>query len=295
MTTAAPDGPWWPVVEALQQSEKASVLRIGPDAPETALPVLRKLQPRYAVLVLPPHDLDVNLAWRWLATASQVDEDPFVDLWYGVITGATPEDALAFWQRTQAAARDPSVIAPRLLDSLGPNQLDNDRVLVHPQLFWAGWLRGKIEARGMNNGLRGFDDGALDRLSGYGILHFGGHGYPDRIDQGLTAGQLARARLSPSIVFSGACSTGVTHRAFEMVGGQWTQRVYPPDESFCLTMLRQPVVAYLAATHPDHGVPVYQEMEYWLTTGCPLGEAMKHTYDGVVLANGGRALDFPAL
>jgi hypothetical protein len=60
-------------------------------------------------------------------------------------------------------------------------------------------------------------------------------------------------------------------------------------------MLRQPVVAYLAATHPDHGVPVYQEVEYWLTTGCTLGEAMKHTYDAVVLANGGRPLDFPVL
>jgi len=75
-----------------------------------------------------------------------------------------------------------------------------------------------------------------------------------------------------------------------MHDGRWKERSYAPDESFCLTMLRQPAVAYLAATHPDHGVPVYQELEQWLSTGCALGEAMKHTYDGVVLANGGRAL-----
>jgi len=283
------------VVTALQESEGAPVVRLQADSPESILPSLRKLSPQHAILVLPPDDLDVNFAWRWLSVASRLDDDPFVDLYYGVITGATPDDALAFWKRIREAERDPTAITPRLLDCLGPNQLNNDRVVVHRQLFWAGWLRGKIDARGMNNGLRGFADRDLGRLTGYGILHLGGHGYPDRIDQGLTAAQLARARLSPSLAFNGACSTGVTSRAFEMANGRWVERTYAPEQSFCLTMLKQPVVGYLAATHPDHGVPVYQEMEHWLTTGCTLGEVIKHTYDAVVVANGGRRPDFPVL
>ena len=295
LTTVGKSDPWWKVVEAVQTAESAPVLRLDPQNPAAILPGLRALHPEYAVLVAPPQAIDVNFAWRWLSAASQLDDDPFVDLCYGVITGATPEDAIAFWQRIREAEGGASPIAPTLLDCLGPNQLDNDRAIVHPQLFWAGWLRGRIMARGMNNGLRGFSDSDLGKLSGYGIVHFGGHGYPDRIDQGLTAEQLARAQLSPSVVFSGACSTGVTSRGFEMDRGRWAEKPYAPEQSFCLTMLKQPVVAYLAATHPDHGVPVYQEMEHWLTTGCTFGEAIKSTYDGVVVANGGRALDFPVL
>jgi len=296
VTTVDRTDPWWEVVEAVRSTEpECVVVRVSPTNPAAAVPQLAKLRPEYGLLVLPPEHLDVNFAWRWLSAASRLDDDPFTDLCYGVITGGTPEEAISFWNRTQEAAHTPSIISPTLLDCLGPNQLNNDRVFVHRRLFWAGWLRGKIDARGMNNGLRGFADADLPKLSGYGILHFGGHGYPERIDHGLTAEQLSRAQLSPSVVFSGACSTGVTHRAFEMGPGGWQERTYAPDESFCLTMLRQPVVAYFAATHPDHGVPVYQEMEYWLTTGCTLGEAMKHTYDGVAVANGGRALDFPVL
>ncbi|HJN15816.1 MAG TPA: hypothetical protein QGH10_10010, partial [Armatimonadota bacterium] len=182
-------------------------------------------------------------------------------------------------------------IAPKLLDCLGPNMRDNLSVTVHRRLFWAGWLSGKLECRGMNNGRQGFPDEKLDKLSGYGIYHFGGHGYPDRIDQGLTADQLSRTELGPSIAFNGACSTGVTERYFEMTGGGWAEKTYEPDSSFCLQMLRQPVLAYFAATHPDHGVPVYQEMERLFTTGCSMGEVIKHTYDAVVVGNGGEPLE----
>jgi len=295
LTTVTKSDAWWTVVQAVIAGENAPVLRLDPRNPAVILADLRALRPKYAVLVVPPRDLDVNFAWRWLSAASRLDDDPFVDLCYGVVTGSTPQDAIAFWQRSVDVEKDPTILAPRLLDCLGPNQLDNDRAIVHPQLFWGAWLRGSLDARGMNNGLRGFSDRDLGKLAGYGIIHFGGHGYPDRIDQGLTARQLGRARLSPSIVFSGACSTGVTSRAFEMGGGGWAERTYAPEESFCLTMLKQPVVAYFAATHPDHGVPVYQEIERWLTTGCTLGEVMKGTYDAVVVANGGRALALVAL
>lgn len=296
LTSADRESPWQKVVEAAQSAHpEAQVATFGPGDAETLTAALRDANGGYAMLVMPPEEIDVNFAWRLLSAASRLDDDPFVDVCYGIMTGATPDDAVQFLGRIEQARQDASVIVPRLVDCLGPNLLNNDRVIVHRRLFWAGWLSGKLESRGMNNGGRGFADNRLDALSGYGFVHFGGHGYPDRIDQGLTAKQVARLDLSPCVAFNGACSTGVTCRAFEMAGARWAEKTYPPEESFCLAMLQQPVVAYLAATHPDHGVPVYQEMEYLFTTGCALGQAIKRTYDHVVMGNGGVALDFPVL
>jgi len=296
LTTAAEGDAWWPVVEAAaQQHPDAELMHLSAADPDSLLAALAPADSGYALLVLPPDVIDVNFAWQLLSAASALDEDPFVDVRYGIITGATPDDAAAFLERIAAVRADPSLVSARLLDCLGPNQLDNDRALVHKRLFWGEWLSDDLECRGMNNGLRGFADADLDKLAGYGIYHFGGHGYPDRIDQGLTAAQLAQTELGTSLVLNGACSTGVTLRAFEMAAGGWGEREYAPEDSFCLTMLNQPVVAYLAATHPDHGVPVYQEMERLFTTGCTLGETIADTYNQVAVANGGAPLDFPVL
>jgi hypothetical protein len=45
-----------------------------------------------------------------------------------------------------------------------------------------------------------------------GIVHFGGHGYPDGIVDGLSAAQARDLKLGPCIVFNGACYTGVMGR-----------------------------------------------------------------------------------
>ncbi len=60
------------------------------------------------------------------------------------------------------------------------------------------------------------------------------------------------------------------------------------QDSFCLALLGNNVLGYLAALHPDHGIPVYQELEYLATDGASLGDLMKHTHDGVILAAGGK-------
>jgi hypothetical protein len=67
------------------------------------------------------------------------------------------------------------------------------------------------------------------------------------------------------------------------------------SNSFCLNMLQNNVIAYLASLHPDHGMPVYQEMEYMALKGASLGEVIKYTYDSVVLGNGGQIPKFETL
>src|SRR2546426_10581247 len=48
---------------------------------------LRKFQPRYALVFIELDELDVNFAWRWLEMTSRLDDDPFVDVRTGFITG----------------------------------------------------------------------------------------------------------------------------------------------------------------------------------------------------------------
>jgi hypothetical protein len=104
---------------------------------------------------------------------------------------------------------------------------------------------------------------------------------------------LRKLTLSPCVVFNGACYTGVTSRWFDVTTGKLAEKQVEPNLSFALGMLEQPVVGYLAALHPDHGIPVYQEMEYLAYSGATLGDAIKHTYDGVVLGNGGTLPELP--
>ena len=70
---------------------------------------------------------------------------------------------------------------------------------------------------------------------------------------------------------------------------------FEDDDLFCLNLIDTGVAAYFAAVHPDHGIPVYQEMEFMLTTGADCGDTMKHSYDSVVMGNGGKALRCPRL
>lgn len=80
-----------------------------------------------------------------------------------------------------------------------------------------------------------------------------------------------------------------------MTQGLLRKKTVPPDQSFCLEILANDVIGYLASLHPDHGIPVYQEMEYLAFTGTPLGDLIKHTHDGVILASGAKRLDYPEL
>ena len=67
-----------------------------------------------------------------------------------------------------------------------------------------------------------------------------------------------------------------------------SEQTVATEDCFCLNLLENGVIAYLAALHPDHGIPVYQEMEYLAYTGASLGEVMRHTHNGVILGNGGQ-------
>lgn len=283
------------IAAARELHPDAEVIVFDPAGLEPTAGELRERQPRYAMLLMKPDELDVNFGWRWLTLTTQLDDDSFVDVRTGIITGATPEAAERFVRRIAAAVRGELKLPGKLIDNLGPNtQAKPADFFQTPGNFMIPPFTERCSLETVSHGTQAFNDQRLQSLDGAGIVHFGGHGHPDRIDDGLLGSQAARLKLAPCVVFNGACYTGVTDRWYE----QWTaagtvaEHRVAADECFCLNLLENQAIAYLAALHPDHGVPVYQEMEYMACTGASLGDVMKYTHDGVVLGAGGKLPEF---
>jgi hypothetical protein len=252
---------------------------------------LTAIQPKYALIVITPEELDVNFAWNWLSITTRIDDDPLVDVSSGSLTGATPDAAFSFVERIAKAVAGELQISGKLVDNLGPNTQAPQRSFFQQRGCLMIPVVGQRAAlASISHGPNAFTDERLDSMRDAGLVHFGGHGYPDRIVDGLSGQQAKALQLPGSVVFNGACYTGVTHRWFE----QWTaagtvkERTVARGDSFCLNLLQNNVIAYLAALHPDHGIPVYQEMEYMAYTGASLGDVMRHTHNGVILGSGGR-------
>jgi hypothetical protein len=257
---------------------------------------MRGIGPRYALVFIRPDELDVRFAWRWLEMTSRLDDDPFVDVRTGFITGATPQAAEAFVARITDAVAGRLVLPGAFVDQLGPPEQGNS------SYFWtqrgAAYvpvLEGRFSLRSMAHGKGSFTDDRLSSMASAGLIHFGGHGHPDRIDDGLTASQVEKLSLAPCVVFNGACYTGVTGRWYDQEGGKVVERSVAPAQCFCLKLLQNQVIAYLAALHPDHGMPVYQELETLAWRGAALGDIIKSTHDGVVLGAGGKMPAFGRL
>lgn len=268
--------------------------------PQDLAPVLKALQeqqPRYALVFLLPDELDVNFAWQWLTMASRIDDDPFVDVRTGFITGATPEAADSFVHRIAEAVAGRIRLPGALIDNLGPPEQGDQQYFntFNGAMMLPTAMGERLTMRSIAHGKGGFTDERLASMDGAGIVHLGGHGHPDRIDDGLTALQVSQLELSPCVVFNGACYTGVTHRWFEPWHRKDRQKSIASADSFCLNLLQKDVLGYLAAVHPDHGMPVYQEMEFLACHGGSLGEVIKSTYDGVVVGAGGKLPTFERL
>jgi hypothetical protein len=263
-----------------------------------ALKLLREHRPRYALVFVEPRELDVNFAWQWLTLTTQINDDPFVDVRSGFITGSTPGDVLAFVQRIAAAVRGQAKLPGLLIDNLGPNpQAGHGEFYEMPGNFMIPAMDKRLALVSISHGTDSFTDDRLDSMNGAGLIHLGGHGHPERVDDGVRAAQVDRLGLSTCVVFSGACYTGVTHRWYDTAtaDGRVIDRTVTMQDSFCLNLLRHEAIGFLAALHPDHGMPVYQEMEFLAFSGASMGDVIKHTHDGVVLGAGGHLPKFERL
>jgi len=293
-TTAATRQYAGALAEARKLHPGANEFSFDPADLQPLATVLQKLQPRYAMVFLLPTELDVNFAWRWLQLSTQLDDDPLVDLRTGFISGTDPAAATALVHRIRTAVESKTPLAGLAVDNLGPNTMAGKTAFYeNPVNFMIPVLGDRFGLRTLSHGTEAFDQQRLGTMDGAGLVHFGGHGHPERVDDGVTAQQVKQLKLARCVVFNGACHTGVTGRWFDLRDKILEQQVSSGD-SFALALLQNNVLGYLAALHPDHGMPVYQEMEFLATDGATLGDLIKHTHDGVILAAGGKLPQWPS-
>ncbi len=282
MTDLDEADPYWPVVERLREAKNpVAVLSYEPGRIEGVELELRRVLPEFAIVVTRPERIDVNLHLDLLELSSRLDDDPFVDVAFGYVTGASPVETLAFVDRFLAVAKKRNALPKSILE-FGPAQNARTSQSGPRQHAVAkGWKQSDL----YHGPLEDLLDGKRP-LAGYGVLRAGGHGMPDGVVDGLKGADLRSRRLdlSPAIYFSGPCYCGVTGPYFEMQSGAVHRKLVRPEESFALAAIASGVTALFAGLDPDRGETTSQEMEHLWIEGGALGHAVKGTYDGCVLA-----------
>ena len=256
-----------------------------------ALSQLRAIGPTFVAVVLRPETLDVNVAYDMLELSCRIDDDPFPDFVYGFITAANANEAVALVDSAVRAAKKRGGATRRLL-LFGPSDVSqpDDKT----GLDWLpGWEGIRLAHKPGT-----FPAEHLGHLCGRDIIRFWGHGAPDSVDGSLASAQLEGLDIGPAVVFAGPCFSAVTHRSFHWECCEKAPikaESLSPSKSLALSFVAAGASACLGALHEDRCTSAAREMEYLLGTGEPVGFAVRHTYDTVVMAGEGEALQFPRL
>ncbi len=274
--------PWRPLVERVMAVKKTAVLVPFPEGKlAKARATLERELPEFVLVVTKPEHLDVNFHFELLELLAALDDDPFVDAAPGYLTGATLDEAKAFFERIVALEAKKQPLPQELVDfgpiAQGPAQSGGPQ----SDPIGKGWKRWFAYHGPVSEMI---EKKAL--LAGRGVLHAGGHGLPCGIDHGLQGVDLRKQAidLGSALYFSGPCYCGVTSGWFAWGDGAIERRVVAPEESFALAAIARGVSALFAGFDPDRGETCSQEIEHLFVHGDALGHASKETYDGVVVA-----------
>ena len=282
LTDLAQSDPWYALVTRLAQARKAAAVISFPSGrPAQARGELLRELPEFALVVTKPDHLDVNFHFELLETLAALDADPFVDVAFGYVTGATLDEAKRFVERIVALEAKRDALPPKLVE-FGPTAAAASTFngpIADPVA--KGWQRWNAYHKKVDEIVA-----RKDLLQGVGLLHAGGHGMPDGIDDGLKGRDLRSLKLdlAPALYFSGPCYCGVTSGWFAAAASGIERRVVAPEESFALAAVAQGVSALFAGFDPDRGETCAQEVDHLLVHGDALGNAAKESYDGVVVA-----------
>jgi hypothetical protein len=271
----------------LADGHKAEIVRFDPADLEPVRAKLVAKAPRHVALVMRPEQIDFAFQRRFLQLATELDDDPFVDFAFGYVTGRTAADAEALGKRGLARKAQPLDVG--LATVIGGTETSLAQQVPQP-----GRLRAPKTLQILCAGEKAFPEAGRDRdflrahlpeLTGRDAITFVGHGYPREVVGGPTFAELAGLDLGGAVVLNVACYTGVTNRWFE---DDWQNAVVrardvPPDESFCLALLRTGVVGYTAYLCPRPAGPELDTDLAALLAGSSLGDARRRDYDKTVL------------
>jgi hypothetical protein len=112
----------------------------------------------------------------------------------------------------------------------------------------------------------------------------------------LEAAEFRKLSLRRPVVWSGTCHSGATRRVFvegdivSTFGRSDTVVVYElkPEESLCLAWIDAGAAALLVPVASNHGMSCLLEQDFVVGNGATLGEALKSTFDDVMLQTGGK-------
>ena len=111
--TAKAEG-WQAVIAALRQKHDASLILYPEGRVAAALPALKRIHPRYAAFVTPPEAAGRSFVVAIHRLTRKLDDDPYTDLRWGIVTGYEAADALRIARRS-----DPLIINSAA-SSMGP-------------------------------------------------------------------------------------------------------------------------------------------------------------------------------
>lgn len=283
--------------------------------------------PTDVLFVVPPGAFDVMLHRRALLALTALDDDPFVDAAFGWITGKDGAAVRALWRRTEQLHRDGLKSKTWHSVAVASNMKSANYVGHRSDLEKAAGFAGDSVYLGTADNdpqVLAFFDRFAPELAKAAVVEWSGNGDPQGVwlfsdrrnldrtkhwlfdprkvghdPQGemtrLRADRIRKLGLDGAVVWSGTCHAGAMSRVY--VEGDivstfgraepGTVYVLKPEESLGLAFLDAGAAAFVAAVGPNHGMSVMRETEFALRHGASLGEAVKSTYDDVVLAAGG--------
>ncbi len=281
LTPEPADSAFGRLAAAIAAERHAPLVRLDPDGKVDWARDLRRAAAPYAIMVLPAERVDQNLLHRLLRAAVAVDDDPFLDLRVGLVTGRDAERAATFWKRTQAL-RGPELPTRLTYLATAPGNRSLESVepfAVGRTTFRLGTLRIAADDPKRESFLADRRAG----LAGNRLILLTGHGAPEGITYGFQALDLRDADLSPAVVVNCACLTGSLARVFWARDGHVRVTELRPEETFALAVLESGASGYFAGVGSWHGILAIQAFCDLLYDGATCGDAAKAQVDRMTL------------
>ncbi|MEW6357579.1 MAG: outer membrane protein assembly factor BamD [Planctomycetota bacterium] len=291
LTDIAADDPYAEAVERLVKLRKPKdVVRFVPGGLDDVALRLKELGPEYVCIVTKPENIDVNVVYQVLEMSTKLDSDPFPDFVFGFITGETAADAIEFVRNIAKWEKRHAPFPKKILQM---SKSDSSRLRTDV----CEWATG-FTSLSISYAKRDFLHQNFDKVPGAGILILqGSNATPEGITDGLSAEDVAALNISPAVVFSAADFTGVTTKVIRVSSEtyQMETRSVSPETSLCLQVIGAGATGYFAPIGGSYSLLCTQEIAILIRNGAPLGHVIKHTHDGLILAQGEGALHLPPL
>lgn len=222
------------LAQEISQYYGAPLLHLNSLTTEERQVAVRIIDPEYILIVIPPSMLTTGRVKQFFDLCCGLydgEDDPFLDVAFGYITGYTIEDARALFYRTKSEV-------PTFGDYLGVSHVfDGDSWCHYAVRNYASrfvpvaWDTSTVIVNGdiWNENT----PGELGKFRGNQLVFFIGHGSTQTICS-LDSDELEGADFNQSLVFSGACYTGAISSS-------------EPDRSVVLRILSQGAATYASS------------------------------------------------